>query len=359
MKIGEDFHRVYDSACEDLEDLGQVAESLLRALLKAGGLRPHTVTHRVKTESSLRRKLNEKGEQYSDLADVHDLLGARVITFFPDEVDAVAEIVEQEFEIDLANSVDKRAMLDPDRFGYLSMHYVASLNQTRAGLAEHAKFAGQKFEIQIRSILQHTWAEIEHDLGYQTPGAVPDSVRRRFSRLAGLLEVADDEFGRLRDDVAAYQSSVEKDLKASPEEVPINRDSIAAFVSSNSLVASLDEDLATSVGGVVDVPTDDSVYANARVTDLEAAGFKTIGEVEAALDEHQESIRRFFQLWAVGRITVVYRGLCLFYLAYIVVAQAGSSDEVARYLTTAHIGSSDDERSEISQRVIEVYREVS
>ena len=175
----------------------RVAEHLLRELLTTEDLRVHSITHRVKTKKSLERKISEKASEYQSLDDVHDLLGCRVITYFPDEVDAVAAVVEREFAVDWPNSVDKRALLDPDRFGYLSLHYVVTFNDSRVALAEYARFGGCRFEIQIRSILQHAWAEIEHDLGYHTTGAVPRTIRRRFSRLAGMLEMADDEFNNV------------------------------------------------------------------------------------------------------------------------------------------------------------------
>ena len=54
-----------------------------------------------------------------------DLLGIRIITYFRDGVDAVAKLIEREFSVDRDNSVDKRAVLEADRFGYLSLHYVA------------------------------------------------------------------------------------------------------------------------------------------------------------------------------------------------------------------------------------------
>jgi ppGpp synthetase/RelA/SpoT-type nucleotidyltranferase len=115
-------------------------------------------------------------------------------------------MVEREFVVDRTNSVDKRTLLDPDRFGYQSLHYVAALSVARTGLAEYGRFTGLRVEIQIRSTLQHAWAEIEHDLGYKSAAGVPRDIRRRFSRIAGLLELADEEFSVIRRDLDAYTS---------------------------------------------------------------------------------------------------------------------------------------------------------
>jgi len=79
----------------------------------------------------------------------------------------------------------------------LPLHYVASLISEREKLTEYKRFAGIKVEIQIRSTLQHAWAEIEHDIGYKGENSVPDSLKRNFSRVAALLEVADIELMQL------------------------------------------------------------------------------------------------------------------------------------------------------------------
>lgn len=101
--------------------------------------------------------------------------------------------MEREFNVLEYN--DKSDELEADeRFGYRSVHYLAKLRDSRAQLLEYKRFAGLVVEIQARTILQHAWAEIEHDVQYKARTALPAEVRRRFMSLAGMLEVADREF---------------------------------------------------------------------------------------------------------------------------------------------------------------------
>jgi ppGpp synthetase/RelA/SpoT-type nucleotidyltranferase len=160
---------------------------------------------------------------------MHDVLGVRIITFFPDEVDKVADVVAREFDIDDENSIDKRATHAPEEFGYMSLHYVARLNEARATLSENARFKGLPFEVQIRSILQHAWAEIEHDLGYKTKSSIPPDSHRRFSRLAASLEGADEQFKVIRDELAEYQRELPAAIRRVPATVDINGDSVLAL----------------------------------------------------------------------------------------------------------------------------------
>jgi len=156
----------------------QTLERLLGQLVRDADIKVHSITHRLKARDSLKRKLSPRESRYEALQSVTDIMGVRITTYFSDEVDKIASVIEREFVVDPENSINKRAMLDPDRFGYLSLHYVVSLNPTRLGLREYSRFSGCKAEIQIRSILQHAWAEIEHDLGYKTIHAIPSEIRR-------------------------------------------------------------------------------------------------------------------------------------------------------------------------------------
>src|SRR5438132_8469492 len=168
---------VYRGFCEYLE-------VLLPELLNAHGIRFHKIECRIKERPSLEKKLSRPEKNYAALDDVTDVCVLRIVTHFAAEVDEIATLLEREFTIDRANSVDKRVYKDPDRFGYVSLHYVISLTSDRSKLTECKAWAGYKAEVQLRTILQHAWAEIEHDLGFKSPIAVPQEVKRRFARLA-------------------------------------------------------------------------------------------------------------------------------------------------------------------------------
>ncbi|WP_025119781.1 MULTISPECIES: GTP pyrophosphokinase family protein [unclassified Serratia (in: enterobacteria)] len=170
----------YDSCAKSFE-------SLLSSLLLNNGISIHSLESRVKERDSLEKKLVKKNK-YRNIDEITDVVGIRIITHYADDVDKVAEIVEREFLVDKENSINKASSLEPDRFGYLSLHYIISLDKNRSALFEHSKYKDTKIEIQIRTILQHAWAEIEHDIGYKSNIGLPDVIRRQFSRLNSCAE---------------------------------------------------------------------------------------------------------------------------------------------------------------------------
>ena len=164
------------------------------------------IAHRTKEVSSVEEKVSRKLGKYKKLNDITDLCGFRIITYFSDTVDRISEKISEEFDIDRKNSVDKGATLHANEFGYVSVHYICSLS--KSDIAAHPEYKDIRFEIQLRSILQHAWAEIEHDLGYKSHFGIPRELRREFSRVAGLLEIADNQFIELRKNISEYEVNV-------------------------------------------------------------------------------------------------------------------------------------------------------
>ncbi|WP_104126415.1 GTP pyrophosphokinase family protein [Cryobacterium sp. Y57] len=276
-------------------------------MLLAANIPIHTISSRVKTKSSAVTKGTRQGARLAGIEGLHDLLGLRIITYFADQVDLVGLEIEEHFAVDETYSVDKRTLLDPDRFGYLSLHYVVSLNSARIQLPEYARYAGLKFEIQIRSILQHTWAEIEHDLGYKSPDAIPQPLRRRFSRLAGLLELADEEFKSIRNAAIKYAEDVTKRIQGGGD-AEINQESIMAFVQEDSAMNDLDTSISTQYGAPLESIT--PRFAGARAQELIRFGYKTLGDVREALEQHSAAVSTVAVDWLNLPDTSGERGDC-------------------------------------------------
>ena len=201
----------FDQAYGALEGARLSLEVRLREALAPAALpataKIHEISSRTKRRDSLLYKLSRPERTYRSLWDVTDLVALRVTTYFEDGIAEVARAVEGAFVVDLSASRDRLQASDPATFGYRSLHYVAFVPE-ELRRAFPTLPPELRVELQIRTVLQHAWAEVEHDLGYKGHETVPAQIRRRFSRVASLLEVADEEFVALRKATEDYARAV-------------------------------------------------------------------------------------------------------------------------------------------------------
>ena len=212
--------REYQDNLPRFREVEQEVKERLRQTLADAGLLVAAIESRVKGYDSLAGKLELKGHKYSSLADLTDILGLRVITFYIDDVDKVASAVERLFDIDWENSVDKRKIHEIDSFGYLSLHYICKVPDFP-----------YRFEIQMRTLLQHAWANMDHDTGYKSGVEIPRRYMRNMSRLAGMLELVDDEFSKIRIELTDYRRRVQALVRSGNlDEVPIDGDTFRSYL---------------------------------------------------------------------------------------------------------------------------------
>jgi ppGpp synthetase/RelA/SpoT-type nucleotidyltranferase len=301
---GEALLQQYREQVPALEQLSKIVYDQLRQVLHEQSVELSAIEYRVKTEHSLAGKLERKGDKYASLEDITDLVGLRIITFYTDDVDKVAAIVQQLYDVDWTNSIDKRKAHELTSFGYNSLHYICRL-----------KGGSAPFEIQMRTALQHVWSAIEHDIGYKGAVKLPPEYRRQFSRLAGMLELADDEFSRLRTTMTDYRRQVQTLVKSGQlDEVLLSTDSFSSYLQLhpfnrlNQRIAAVNQAEIFPASMLPFLPI------------LEGFGLETLGDLQRFIDSNSEEA---YQL-AVSQLaitdldilseTIGLQNLCIAYI---------------------------------------------
>ena len=297
------------------EKMKKVILQLLRTCLNENHVIVSGLEARVKSERSLAGKMELKGYKYHTLEDITDVVGARIITYYCDEVDIISALAEKLFEIDWENSVDKRKMLEIDRFGYLSLHYVCRIPEALYKDPEMPQINQIRFELQMRSTLQHVWANMYHDIGYKSDVEIPLEYQRNMTRLAGMLELADEQFSHIRKEINSYRRKVQSVVaNGNLDDVPLNGDTFRSFLKLRPFKKLADKIAAINQGEVYE----DNLMPYYNV--LLQMNMKTIGDIVKMSNEYSESAYQLalLQLAGTGLDIVAYsvavQNLCIVFI---------------------------------------------
>jgi ppGpp synthetase/RelA/SpoT-type nucleotidyltranferase len=189
------FYENYRVHFSDYVDAAKQAKAAVAELLKGSVQGVQGVEARAKHPHSLLGKLRQN-VYTNPAAELTDLVGVRVITQYPDHAEQAASVIRPEFQIDEEQSSDKLDDLNPETFGYRSIHLVARQHENDAAIRQ--ALGNMWFEVQVRSVLQHAWAEVDHDIKYKSGVNFPRTLRRRLAAIAGGLETLDQAFIDMR-----------------------------------------------------------------------------------------------------------------------------------------------------------------
>lgn len=157
-----------------------------------------TTSHRVKDFSSFYEKANKqigsKLKYKMPFEQILDVVGIRIVVIAQRNVAEVRDVIRA--ALDPFEEEDKAAeLLKNGQLGYESYHFLCRLGKDRASLREYDGLCDQPFEIQVRTALQHAWAENEHRIQYKR--SKNPELQKRFLRLAAAISSADEEFDRI------------------------------------------------------------------------------------------------------------------------------------------------------------------
>lgn len=210
MNIDE-FKAAYKELTPQYQRLAENIVPAIREFLQKAEVSFLDIGYRIKTIESAQEKVLRK--QYVDpCQQIEDFCGVRVICYYPSDVEKIAKILRSEFHIEAEEDTQKR--LHPNEFGYRSIHLIATLQPAWLKAPNYRGLEKLKIEFQIRTILMHAWAEIEHKLAYKSENQVPVAFKRKLYRLSAKFEEADEQFEELRHGINEYRQLIKDDAKA-------------------------------------------------------------------------------------------------------------------------------------------------
>ncbi|MFZ5353314.1 MAG: RyR domain-containing protein [Bacillota bacterium] len=210
-KINTGHIREYKSIIDIYQRYGEALKLILN--VASNNYAPLAIIQaREKSLSSFIEKLDKKNYE-KPFEEMTDLCGARIITQTSSQVQDVCRFIESYFDIDVENSENVMLRLKENEFGYRSVHYIVTLAEKSEGiLKEHgytnemiSPIRNRKAEIQVRTILEHAWADISHDRIYKNDFKIPQEWKREIHRLSAVLENADKDFASIVDLMDEYK----------------------------------------------------------------------------------------------------------------------------------------------------------
>jgi putative GTP pyrophosphokinase len=177
------------------EQLGKIIETYIKQEIVQYEVLPQ-VTSRPKELSSIikkiiKKRIKEPTYSYNSLT---DKLGIRIITYFKSDLNRVHRFINGSRALIVNKFEAKGDDIKFNTLDYVSDHYDLKINIEEDIFKGYEDFKDVVFELQARTLNQHVWADIEHDLTYKQEEELDEKLKRRIFRLISLYELADDEF---------------------------------------------------------------------------------------------------------------------------------------------------------------------
>ncbi|NIF50124.1 (p)ppGpp synthetase [Enterobacter sp. Ap-1006] len=224
--------------CEEYEkqypfyvSLMSQAMPVLRKLVEDESVSIFNIEGRVKTIDSLRVKLTRK-VYVNPLEEIEDFCGIRIICYYESDLDRIEDIIRKEF--DVTSGSDKQKEIDVDRFGYSSRHLICKIKDEWLNVPNYRNLGGFKMEIQVRTMLMHTWAAISHKLLYKREKDAPREIKRSLSKLSALIELADEKFDSIKDLKISYNDRIETQGEVINKDEALNSDNLIKLINEYS-----------------------------------------------------------------------------------------------------------------------------
>jgi putative GTP pyrophosphokinase len=186
---------------------------------------------------------------------ITDLLGIRIICPFIEDISAAEQLINENFQVE---EKEKKGHASFKEFGYESIHILIKIPDDI--IKKHGDAGIDIVEIQIRTILQDAWAEVEHELVYKAEFSPFDEpMKRKLAAVNASLSLADIIFQEIR----SYQRKFTKEMDK-------RRESFFQKIeeSTDELLFSEEHNKGSGVPGVINIKNIFEYNENASIDDL-------------------------------------------------------------------------------------------
>ena len=218
----------YQEKHSEFVQFNEILEQILHRIAKQISTE-YIMQKRVKTLTSFAEKILRQTNFEDPITEMTDICGIRIIFPSLNDIKKVSTLIKENFIINPILSRNKAEDLAISEFGYRTDHYSIFLKKESFlynDLSIPESFFSQKAEIQVRTILEHAYAAIYHDLGYKGAYRLKKQWEREFQRGAALLEQMDESFSRIELIIKDYETNFggylnEKEIKNELEKLQI------------------------------------------------------------------------------------------------------------------------------------------
>ena len=160
------------------------------------------IKYRLKSFDSYFQKILRYRQKGIDPLIINDVIGLRIICPFLEDVEQVEDLLRSNFKV--IEIEHKHAHKAVTEFSYEAVHLTLELPEENFN--GFIPYSGQTCEIQLRTILQDAWAEVEHELIYKANfSLLNEPIKRKLASLNATLTLSDIIFQEIRD----YQKEIQ------------------------------------------------------------------------------------------------------------------------------------------------------
>jgi putative GTP pyrophosphokinase len=180
-----------------LEPLAKKIEDHIKGIIE-GQPRIDRVSARAKSIQRFldkAKKMENGSPKYADpLNQIQDQLGARIVTFYASDLESLDRLI-----LDYLAPIEQKVII-PDsvsEFGYEGKHYILFIPEELLTPDIDRNNCPKFFELQVKTLFQHAWAEANHDLAYKPQSELTREHWRRLAFTAAQAWGADYIFNEL------------------------------------------------------------------------------------------------------------------------------------------------------------------